>query len=86
MDKEIKNEVRGLLKQGIPEPIAIITACANKGKPELAAEHLEEMADEQAEIKEMMEKLGMVPLQVSYNIPLTIEPPEPPRDESQGEK
>lgn len=86
MDKEIKNEVRGLLKQGVPESLAIIAACANKGKPELAAEHLDEMADEQAEIKEMMEKLGMVPLQVAYNIPLTIEPPTAPTDESQGEK
>lgn len=57
MEKEIRNEVKSLLKIGLPENIAIITACANKGKPELAQEYLEEINEEQQEIQSFLKQL-----------------------------
>ena len=54
MEKEIRNEVKGLIKMGLPENLAIITACANKGKPELAQQYLEELNEEQQEIKDFL--------------------------------
>ena len=57
MEKEIRNEVKGLLKIGLPENIAIITACANKGKPEMAQQYLEELNDEQQEIQSLLKQL-----------------------------
>tara|TARA_R110000868_G_scaffold97579_1_gene268310 strand:- start:2056 stop:2337 length:282 start_codon:yes stop_codon:yes gene_type:complete len=57
MEKEIRNEVKGLLKIGLPENIAIITACANKGKPEMAQQYLEELNDEQQEIQSFLKQL-----------------------------
>jgi hypothetical protein len=61
MDKQIKAEIRGLMKQGFPEQLAVITACANAGKPELAIDHLEELNEEQDEIKNGLELMGMRP-------------------------
>ena len=82
MDKEIKQEIKALMKQGFREELAIITACANNGKPELAAEYLEDMSEEQDDIKFALEKLGMCPLHEAYKIPLTlmmpVEEPEQP--------
>lgn len=72
MDKEIKQEIKRLMREGFSQQLAIITACANKGKPELAEEYLEEMADEQDEIKYALEKTGMVPLHLAYPAKLTI--------------
>ena len=46
MDKEIKQEIKRLTREGLGEQLAIITACANKGKPELASEYLEEMHED----------------------------------------
>ena len=57
MDTKLKNEVKGLVKIGLPENLAIITASANQGKPELAKEYLNEMIDEQLEIKSMLDML-----------------------------
>lgn len=57
MEKEIRNEVKSLLKIGLPENIAIITACANKGKPELAQQYLEELNEEQQEIQSFLKQL-----------------------------
>jgi uncharacterized protein YbcC (UPF0753/DUF2309 family) len=57
MEKEIRNEVKSLLKIGLPENIAIITACANKGKPEMAQQYLEELNDEQQEIQSLLKQL-----------------------------
>ena len=54
MERKIKEEVKSLLKMGMPENIAIITACANKGKPEMAQEYLEELQEEQNEIKDFL--------------------------------
>jgi pentatricopeptide repeat protein len=80
MDKEIKQEIKRLMREGFSQQLAIITACANKGKPELAEEYLEEMADEQDEIKYALEKAGMVPFHLAYPAKLTItnEPIETP--------
>lgn len=61
MDKQIKAEIKGLMKQGFPEQLAIITACANAGKPEQAIEHLEELNEDQDEIKYGLELMGMRP-------------------------
>lgn len=69
MDKEIKQEIKRLTREGFPEEIAIITACANKGKPELADEYLEDINDEQDDIKYALEKLGMIPIHEAYKIP-----------------
>jgi hypothetical protein len=57
MEKEIRNEVKSLLKMGLPENLAIITACANKGKPELAQQYLEELNEEQQEIQSFLKQL-----------------------------
>lgn len=54
MEKEIRNEVKSLIKMGLPENLAVITACANKGKPELAQQYLEELNEEQQEIKDFL--------------------------------
>jgi hypothetical protein len=62
MDKQMKGEIKGLMKQGFPEEIAIITACANAGKPEQAIEYLEELNDDQNDIKMALEMMGMLPL------------------------
>lgn len=72
MDKEIKQEIKRLVRDGFSEQIAIITACANKGKPELAEEYLEELSYEQDDIKYALEKMGMIPLHEAYKIPLTL--------------
>ena len=64
MDSKIKNEVKALIKIGLPENIAIITACANNGKSELAHEYLEELSFEQSEIIDM----------VKYLVPFGSEP------------
>jgi len=57
MEKEIRNEVKGLIKLGLPENVAIITACANKGKPEMAEQYLEEINEEQQEIQSFLKQL-----------------------------
>ena len=72
MNKEIKQEIKRLVRDGFSEQIAIITACANKGKPELAEEYLEELSYEQDDIKYALEKMGMIPLHEAYKIPLTL--------------
>lgn len=54
MEKKLKDEVKSLIKMGLPENLAIITACANKGKPELAQEYLEDLHEEQQEIKNFL--------------------------------
>ena len=46
MDKELRLEVKNLIKLGFPENIAIITACANQKKPEIAEQLLEELNEE----------------------------------------
>lgn len=57
MDKDFKklqNEIKTLVKMGVPEDMAIIIASANMGKPELANSYLEELHDEQKEIQEAL--------------------------------
>jgi len=73
MDKEIKQEIKRLTREGFPEQIAVITACANKGKPELADEYLEDINEEQDDIKYALEKLGMVPFHEAYKTPLIFD-------------
>jgi hypothetical protein len=73
MDKEIKQDIKRLTREGFPEQIAVITACANNGKPELADEYLEDINEEQDNIKYALEKLGMIPLHEAYKIPLVFD-------------
>jgi len=54
MDKKLRDEVKSLIKMGLPENLAIITACANKGIPDQAKEYLEELQEEQEEIKNLL--------------------------------
>lgn len=58
MDKNIRDEVKSLIKMGLPENLAIITSCANKGKPEMAQEYLEELQEEQNEIKDFLSQFA----------------------------
>ena len=58
MEKKIKDEVKSLLKMGLPENLAIITACSNKGKPEMAEEYLAELQEEQNELKELLKNFA----------------------------
>jgi len=66
MERKIKDEVKSLLKMGLPENLAIITACANKGKPELADEYLADLQEEQSELKDILS--NMVPLTESIKL------------------
>ena len=59
-DKSIKNEIRSLVKIGLPENMAIITACANQKKSELSSDLLNELLEENREIQSMIQ--FMVPI------------------------
>ena len=59
-DKSIKNEIRSLVKIGLPENMAIITACANQKKSELSSDLLNELLEENREIQSMIQ--FMVPM------------------------
>lgn len=76
MDKQIKAEIKGLIKSGFPEDIAIITACANHGKPEQAIEYLEELNEDQNEIMMAIELMGMRPFHEVIAIEIADEPKE----------
>lgn len=54
MDRKIKDEVKSLMKLGLPQNLAIVTACANQGKSEMAQEYLDELNEEQQEIKDIL--------------------------------
>lgn len=66
MDKELRQEVKNLMKLGFPENIAIITACANQKKSELAAEYLNEIVDENEEIEMLVKHL--IPMSESLRL------------------
>jgi hypothetical protein len=66
MERKIKDEVKSLLKMGLPENLAIITACANKGKPELADEYLADLQEEQSELQQILS--NMMPLTESIKL------------------
>lgn len=68
MDKKFNREVEGLVRLGLPENIAIITASVKLGKPEIAEMQIEEIKDEQIELKEML--LLMMPLEQSQKLQL----------------
>ena len=51
MDFKLKNEIKSLIKLGIPENIAIITASANQKKEHMAKDYLDELKYEQEELK-----------------------------------
>ena len=51
MDFKLKNEVKSLIKLGLPENIAIITASANQKKEHVAKDYLDELIYEQEELK-----------------------------------
>lgn len=68
MDKQIKAEIKSLIKSGFPEDLAIITACANAGKPEQAIEYLEELNDDQQDIKSALELMGMRPFHETVSV------------------
>lgn len=57
MDKELRQEVKNLMKQGFPENIAIITACANQNKTELSHQYLAEIQEENEEIEMLVKHL-----------------------------
>ena len=72
MEKEIRNEVKCLLKIGLPENLAIITACANKGKPELAQQYLDELNEEQDELQNFLKQL--IPMSEAIKLQQQEEP------------
>ena len=51
MDFKLKNEVKSLIKLGLPENIAIITASANQKKVNVAKDYVDELMYEQEELK-----------------------------------
>ena len=63
MDRELRNEVKNLIKKGFPENLAIITACANQNKPEMAEEYLQEIVEENEEIQTLIKY--MIPFEES---------------------
>jgi hypothetical protein len=74
MDKELRNEVKNLIKKGFPENLAIITACANQNKPEMAEEYLLEIVEENEEMQTLIKY--MIPFEESLKIqePAVSEP------------
>jgi len=77
MDKELRNEVKNLIKKGFPENLAIITACANQNKPEMAEEYLLEIVEEHEEMQTLIKY--MIPFEESLKIQ------EPPASEPEPE-
>jgi hypothetical protein len=77
MDKELRNEVKNLIKKGFPENLAIITACANQKKPEMAEEYLLEIVEEHEEMQTLIKY--MIPFEESLKIQ------EPPASEPEPE-
>jgi hypothetical protein len=51
MDFKLKNEIKSLIKLGLPENIAIITASANQKKVNVAKDYVDELMYEQEELK-----------------------------------
>jgi hypothetical protein len=49
MDKKIKNDIKNLIKMGVPEDMAVMCACAMNNKPELAEDYIEDIIKEQNE-------------------------------------
>ena len=76
MDKQIKAEIKSLMKQGFPEDIAIITACANGGKPEAAIDYLEEFVEDQNDILLGLELMGMRPFHESLTVVVRADEPK----------
>ena len=66
MDKELRQEVKNLIKLGFPENIAIITACANQKKSEFATEYLNEIIDENEEVEMLVKYL--IPMSESIRL------------------
>jgi hypothetical protein len=54
MDYKLKNEIKSLIKIGIPEDIAIITASANQKKDNVAKDYLDDLIIEQEELKTIL--------------------------------
>ncbi len=71
-DKSIKNEIRSLVKIGLPENMAIITACANQKKSELSSDLLNELLEENREIQSMIQ--FMVPMGQQGELVVPLEP------------
>ena len=66
MDKELRIEIKNLMKQGFPENFAIITACANQKKSELAEQYLAELQDENEEVEILIKNL--IPLEEALRL------------------
>ena len=74
MDRELRNEVKNLIKKGFPENLAIITACANQNKPEMAEEYLQEIVEENEEIQTLIKY--MIPFEESLKKEEPVVEPE----------
>jgi hypothetical protein len=60
MDKKIKNDIKNLVKMGVPEDMAVMCACAMNKKPELAEDYIEDVIKEQNEIKDFLKEFVKV--------------------------
>jgi hypothetical protein len=60
MDKKIKNDIKNLIKMGVPEDMAVMCACAMNNKPELAEDYIEDVIKEQNEIKDFLKEFVKV--------------------------
>ena len=60
MDKKIKNDIKNLIKMGVPEDMAVMCACAMNKKPELAEDYIEDVIKEQNEIKDFLKEFVKV--------------------------
>lgn len=72
MDLKIKREIINLQKLGIPENIAVITACSMNLKPELASQSIIELIEEQNELKEILQMMIPFTMVIKSNIEETI--------------
>ena len=67
MEKKLDNEIKNLVKLGIPEDFAFIIACGKIGKPELAQEALASVCELQDEIANELH--NFVPLETTISKP-----------------
>jgi hypothetical protein len=60
---KIKNDIKNLLKMGLPEEMAYIVAYSNNGKPEEASDYFDLVKDEQELIMKEIQNCGFVPFE-----------------------
>lgn len=67
MDYKLKLEIDKLTKLGLSDDMALIVACANQGKPEMAESYTEMISQEQQLIKDQIKDFKPFNESIIYN-------------------